>query len=223
MSRAIWSAALALCLTLGGAGTRVVAQTVPPTPGQPTPAPPTVVPVPTATTDTVPVPPAPSTPRGPRPRPAAAQRSGLLPPVTPKRAFLSSLIAPGLGQSRLRRPTAAAVFVGLEVGIVTMLIKSNVDLHTADAFRSDTVISNYPVDSLGAPVANPPTQPGRFTTALVQSRRLHREDWVAALVFNHLISGAEAFVSANLYDLPAQISARPSSQGGTVVALSITW
>ena len=158
--------------------------------------------------------------RGPRRRPVAAQRPGLLPPIKPGKAFLSSLLLPGLGQSRLGRPTAGAVFVGIEVAALTMLIKSNNDLHSARLFGNDTVATSYPLDSLGAPAAKPPTR--GLDPSLVSSRRLHREDWIAALVFNHLISGAEAFVSANLYDLPAQITARPSSQG-TLVALSIQW
>lgn len=160
-------------------------------------------------------------PRAPRRRPAP-QRAGLLPPIRPGQAFLSSLLIPGLGQSRLRRPTAGAVFAGLEFGIITMLIKSNADLNSARGLQADSLVTSYPLDSLGAPAAKPPTRRGYATTALVRARRLHREDWIAAIAFNHLISGAEAFVSANLYDLPAQISALPTTRG-TVVAVSITW
>lgn len=129
---------------------------------------------------------------------------------------------PGLGQTRLQRPTAGAVFIGLEFGIIAMLVKSNADLRSVRSFSSDSVARNYPVDSLGNVLPRPPQQAAGLSNDLVRARRLHREDWIAALVFNHLISGAEAFVSANLYDLPAQISARPSTQG-TVVALSVTW
>ncbi|HEY0776645.1 MAG TPA: hypothetical protein VGD56_01645, partial [Gemmatirosa sp.] len=69
--------------------------------------------------------------------------------MTPGNAFFSSLLVPGLGQSRLQRPTAGAVFVGLEFGIVAMLIKSNADLRSATAFRGDSVPSSYPLDSVG--------------------------------------------------------------------------
>ncbi len=194
----------------------VRAQTVPPA---------TAVPRVPAARDTAPrVSPdtAPRPTRGPRARPAGPRRAGLLPPITPGRAFFSSLLVPGLGQSRLQRPTAGAVFVGLEFGVIAMLVKSNADLHSAHAFRADSVPTSYPLDSLGKVIARPPTQAGALNENLVRARRLHREDWVAALIFNHLISGAEAFVSANLYDLPAQISARPSTQG-TLVALSVSW
>ena len=114
------------------------------------------------------------------------------------------------------------MFVAIEFGVIAMLAKSNADLRSARSFRQDSVPASFPLDSAGNVIRNPPVQPSGITSDLVRARRLHREDWIAALVFNHLISGAEAFVSANLYDLPAQIVARPSAQG-TVVALSITW
>ena len=37
----------------------------------------------------------------------------------------------------------------------------------------------------------------------MSARKTHVEDWEAALVFNHLISAADAFVAAQLWDLPA--------------------
>lgn len=217
------AAAVACGLSLGAALARPVrAQTPRPSVVPPVPAPRDSTATDTApriATDTVPRP-----IRGPRRRPPVAPRSGLLPPIPPGRAFLSSLLLPGLGQSRLQRPTAGAVFVAIEFGVIGMLVKSNADLRSARSFRADSVPSSYPLDSLGNVITRPkpPQQVGGFTEDLIRARRLHREDWIAALAFNHLISGAEAFVSANLYDLPAQITARPSSQG-TVVALSIGW
>lgn len=162
-----------------------------------------------------------TTRRGRRARPTQP-RPGTVPPVSPRRAFLSSLLLPGLGQSRLQRPTAAAVFAGVEFGAIAMLVKSTADLRDAKALRGSTVVSRYPVDSLGQPIANPPAQPAPFGEELVRSRRLHLEDWIATLVFNHLLSGAEAFVSANLWDLPAQISAQPSARGASV-AMRLAW
>ena len=104
-----------------------------------------------------------------------------------------------------------------------MLAKSLGDLRAAKAFRADTIPTTYPVDSLGQPLAPTTYTTAPFTSDLVRTRRLHLEDWIATLVFNHLISGAEAFVSANLYDLPAQISARPNTRGGGTVVLSVAW
>lgn len=161
--------------------------------------------------------------RGPRQaRAGAAPRPGLRPPVTPRRAFLSSLLLPGLGQSRLQRPTAGAVFAGVEMGALVMIGKSLGDLRSAKAFRADSIPTVQPVDSLGQPVTGSAQTVAPFTNDLVRARRLHLEDWIAVVIFNHLISGAEAFVSANLYDLPAQISARPTEHGG-VLAVSVAW
>lgn len=162
--------------------------------------------------------------RGPRrQRAGAAPREGLRPPISPRRAFFSSALLPGLGQSRLGRPTAGAVFAGVELASLAMLAKTLGDLRAAKAVRADSVPTAFPVDSLGRPVPPTARTVAPFTNDLVRARRLHLEDWIAAVLFNHLISGAEAFVSANLYDLPAQISARPNPRGGAVVAVSVAW
>ena len=39
----------------------------------------------------------------------------------------------------------------------------------------------------------------------MRTRRLHYEDWLAVLVFNHLIAGADAYVAAQLWDLPGKV------------------
>lgn len=118
------------------------------------------------------------------------------------------------------------MFAAAEVTSIVMLAKSLADLKAAKAFRADSIPTVQPVDALGQPVAPTAQTAAPFTNDLVRTRRLHLEDWIAALIFNHLISGVEAFVSANLYDLPAQISARPAGRGGGgggTVALSVTW
>jgi hypothetical protein len=136
---------------------------------------------------------------------------------------LSSLLLPGLGQARLERPTAGAVFAGVELAAFAMIGKSLADLRAARALRSDSVTNVITVDTLGVPTTTVTRVEGPFTSELVRARGLHAEDWIAVILFNHLLSGAEAFVSAQLYDLPAQISARPTARGGAAVAVSIAW
>jgi hypothetical protein len=104
-----------------------------------------------------------------------------------------------------------------------MINKSLADLRAARALRADSVTTVIPVDSLGVPTGEPTRVAGGFTTDLVRARGLHVEDWVALIFFNHLISGAEAFVSAQLYDLPAQISAHPTPRGGAALVVSVAW
>ena len=69
--------------------------------------------------------------RPPRRLPNSIPDSLLRPPITPKAAFLRSLLLPGLGQSALRRSTAATIFSAAEVGAIYMVAKSSADLGRA--------------------------------------------------------------------------------------------
>jgi hypothetical protein len=51
---------------------------------------------------------------------------------------------------------------------------------------------------------------------------LHVEDWAAVLIFNHLIAGADAFVSAHLWDVPAAVSVS-GAPGGAAMRVAIPW
>jgi hypothetical protein len=143
--------------------------------------------------------------------------------------MLYSMALPGYGQTRLGRSATGAFFFFVETGALTMLAKSSFDLRAARAFRGDSVLpTSYPVDTAtGLPATttttNVPTERNNFADALVRARRLHLEDWIAVLAFNHLIAGAEAYVSANLWDLPTQISASPTTKGGVRLAMSVAW
>ena len=140
-----------------------------------------------------------------------------------RRAFLYSLVVPGQGQSSLRRQRAAALFASIEVGSIFMLLKSQNDLRIARAHVADSVFSGtYTPSTTGNPADSLPVYTQDRLAARVRARRLHVEDWVAALIFNHLFSGADAFVAAQLWDLPAQVSFRPAPRGLTVNA-SISW
>ncbi len=134
-------------------------------------------------------------------------------PLTPRRAFLYSLAVPGSAQTVLGRPRTAALFVMVEAVAITMARKSASDLrearrHARDSivvsYRTDPVTGRAVVDSNGVPI------PASFLPndigIRVAARRTHFEDWIATLAFNHLLSGAEAFVSAHLWDLPAEVS-----------------
>ena len=85
----------------------------------------------------------------------------------------------------------------------------------------DTVPSNYTIGSDGKIVGTGGFGP-QFPVALVNTRRLHREDWFAALMFNHLISGADAFVAAQLWDVPASVAVKPYTDGVALVA-TLRW
>jgi hypothetical protein len=164
------------------------------------------------------------TPAARRPRAVPVQRAGLVPPISPRRAFLSSLLVPGLGQVKLDRPSAGALFVAVELTAIALASKSAYDLRAAKRFRADSVVQDYPVDTLtGAPLTTGRRRvEGPFTNDLVGARRVHLEDWLAVLAFNHLIAGAEAFVAANLWDLPGQVGALRTARG-PALQLSFRW
>ena len=141
----------------------------------------------------------------------------LRPPISPKAAFLRSLVLPGWGQSALRRSTAATLFSAAEIGALYMVAKSRADLRRAQALNGlDSIAIGDP--SLGGSVTRVPAIPQE----LVNARRLHLEDWLAVLIFNHLIAGADAYVAANLWDLPARVSIT-HTPAGTGLGASFRW
>lgn len=156
----------------------------------------------------------------PRPIRVARLASRLNPPVTPSRAFLLSLALPGLGQSRLDRGVSGALFSGVELAAIAMLRRSSADLNEAKRYQTDSLPVSFTVS--GSALVPTAFAPNGFTADLIRTRRLHREDWLALLAFNHLISAADAFVSAQLWDVPVRLSLSPGPDGAMIVA-SIRW
>ena len=85
----------------------------------------------------------------------------------------------------------------------------------------DSVVATY-VDNNGAQTTQPVLIARRFDTQYVHVRQSHVEDWIAFLVANHLFSGADAFVAANLWDIPAQLQIR-LAPGAANVGAKLTW
>lgn len=149
------------------------------------------------------------TPPGAIQRPAA---DSIRPPLSPGRAFLNSLLLPGLGQARLRRQVPAAFYYTIEAVSIAMLHKTRADLRIAKEAERTVRVNSYQVDPVtGAPVTRDgefvpvDTVANRFDIERVDSRRTQFEDWVALLVFNHLFSGADAFVASLLWDVPVRV------------------
>jgi hypothetical protein len=140
------------------------------------------------------------------------------PPVSPRRAFLLSALVPGLAQSRLDRGTSGALFAGVEMAALAMLRRSVADVREVRRQRTDTIPGDFRVTPGTGVVVPVGTVPPRFEDGMERSRRLHVEDWAALLVFNHLIAGADAFVAAQLWDVPARFTLTPTSQGLALVA-----
>jgi len=123
------------------------------------------------------------------------------------------------------------LFAVVEVGSIGMARKSAIDLQEAKALRGDSVVATYKIDeNTGLAQIDPKTGlpipdtyiASRFTDDRVKARRTHYEDWIAAIIFNHLFSGADAYVAANLWDFRTNIGAVASGRGGVVYA-SVSW
>lgn len=97
--------------------------------------------------------------------------------VKPINAFWRSLVLPGWGQAVTGRHLTGAVFAAWEGVTIMMTVKA----------RSEA------------------TYLQRIHAPNVSSKRQEVQDWAVLWVFNHLFSGAEAFVSAHLIDFPKDL------------------
>jgi len=145
----------------------------------------------------------------------------LKPPISPRRAFLYSALVPGYGQAILGRNKAAAAMLVIEAMAIAMIRESAADVREARRMSGDSVIVTN-VNPTTGELLTPTPVPRRFDPQYVHVRQSHVEDWVAFLIANHLFSGADAFVAANLWELPAELSIRVAP-GGATVGASLTW
>jgi hypothetical protein len=112
----------------------------------------------------------------------------IAPPISPLGAFGRSFLIPGWGQAALGRRVTGAYFVFWEGVTLAMTIKAVHQLSYLEAVGD---------------------------SARVESKKQEIQDWAVLLVFNHLVAGAEAFVSAYLWDFPVELEVR-ALPGGAI-------
>jgi hypothetical protein len=105
--------------------------------------------------------------------------------VRPMGAFLRSLLLPGWGQAATGRRVTGAVFAAWEGVAAMMTLKAQSEKHYLEESRSDNVAA----------------------------KRQEVQDWIVLWVFNHLFSGAEAFVAAHLQDFPKELKLQAFPRG----------
>jgi hypothetical protein len=110
--------------------------------------------------------------------------------VRPMGAFLRSLVLPGWGQVATGRPMTGATFVAWEGVTVMMTLKAQQEANYFKAIHS----------------------------ANLRHKRQEVQDWIVLWVFNHFLSGAEAYVSAHLRDFPPDLKVR-AFPGGIGVSI----
>ncbi|HEU5358078.1 MAG TPA: hypothetical protein VFU45_03075 [Gemmatimonadales bacterium] len=123
-------------------------------------------------------------------RPQAPDSTLLKPPITPMGAFFRSLAVPGWGQATLGRKLTGGIMVAWEGVTLGMTVKTSHEL----AYYENIHSPNIP------------------------AKEQERQDWLVLLVFNHLFSGLEAYVSAHLWDFPPDLhlQALPHGVGGSI-------
>ena len=141
------------------------------------------------------------------------------PPLSPRRAFVSSLLVPGYAQSVLGRGRTGTLFIAFESVALVMIRESSASLREARRNLADSVIVSY-VDANGLPAVRRQATP--FSAALVRARQEQVEDWIAVLVGNHLFSAIDAYVAAHLWDVPLEVGVR-SHGGSRGLALRLNW
>jgi hypothetical protein len=147
--------------------------------------------------------------------------------MTPRRAFLTSLLLPGYAQTVFGRDRTAMLLSVVEIGAIGMARKAAQDLNEAKGLARDSVVATYRIDATtGKAVLDPKTGlpipetwvAGRFSADRVNARRTHYEDWIAWIVFIHLYSGADAYVAANLWDFRTNIGVVANQRSAAIYA-----
>lgn len=110
--------------------------------------------------------------------------------VRPMAAFWRSFLLPGWGQAVTGRHVTGATFVAWEGVTAMMTLKAQQEANYLEKIHSSSV----------------------------ELKRQEVQDWLILWIFNHLFSGAEAYVSAHLQDFPPdlRVQAFPNGIGVTV-------
>lgn len=120
--------------------------------------------------------------------------------ITPRGAFLRSLVLPGWGQSELGATGRGGVYFLLEAGSLWMVLKTSQKL--SEARRLETIARE--TGEIGPTAKHP----------LVRDRENQKEDWITLSIFWLFFSGADAFVAAHLQDFDVHVNAVPRPGGG---------
>jgi len=112
--------------------------------------------------------------------------------IRPMGAFLRSLLLPGWGQAATGRHVTGALFATWEGVAVMMTLKAQSEMHYLNETHSANLVA----------------------------KRQEVQDWTVLWVFNHLFSGAEAFVAAHLQDFPKDLKLR-AFPGGVGISVPL--
>ena len=138
---------------------------------------------------------APAVPSTQHPAPATPDSTGPRRPTTPMGAMFRSFLLPGWGQATYGRKVTGGVMMAFEGLSIGMLLKIKSD----ERYIEET------------------------NSTKLRDKRQQEQDWITLIVFDHLMSGLEAYVSAHLYDFPGdlEMQALPDGRMGLGVTLPL--
>jgi len=136
---------------------------------------------------------APGTAGAQQPVPPVRLASPDAPRPSPFNYMLRSMLLPGWGQAALDRKLTGGLFLAFEGVALGMALKAHAEAGYLE----------------------------RTGSVRLEEKRQERQDWFVLLGMNHLLSGLEAFVSANLFDFPGDLQARSLPDGRTGLGLRL--
>lgn len=157
--------------------------------------------------------------------------------VSPRSAFIRSLLVPGWGQFSVGSYKHGAVFIALQGTSAFMVVRTQIRVNEAEDLldrrtraAEDSLNNLIATDSAAARRLSDPevfeaavdSTPGvRRARGLIESRENQRQDWVTYLLVATLASGVDAFVQAHLADFPAAIDPEVRPNGRTSLKFTV--
>lgn len=159
-------------------------------------------------------------------------------PMSPRGAFIRSLVIPGWGQVAFDAHVRASIYFTGWVGNWYMNIRNYRRLgDVRDEYEirreeiRDSLVAELPdslqdegVDEFELDQAvrqDTASGGGNELRKLVRAREQQREDWIAWSIFWLLASGIDAYVTAHLSDFPAAIEVRPNRDRSVSIRLEV--
>ena len=126
--------------------------------------------------------------------PAAESADAARTGPAPMGAFFRSLVLPGWGQLAADRPGRAVFYVTAQAATVYMVVVTQRRINRAE---------------------------DNGQKELAESRREHREDWIALAVFWSLASAVDAWVSAHMWGFAGEVVPPPDGSVGIAVRYQV--
>lgn len=163
-------------------------------------------------------------------------------PISPRGAFIRSMVVPGWGQAAFDSHFRGGVYFAGWAANWYMMFRNQVRLDEArfrfdlrvDQLEAALIAASPNPDSMRVALDEDPSiieaaviaddgpgSSGNNLRKLVGAREQQREDWIAWSIFWLLASGVDAYVTAHLADFPADIDVRRNADRSVSMGLQV--